>query len=128
MNLLLDTVAFLWLLNDSPHLSGEARRAFSDASRDVFLSSVSSWEIAVKNSLGKLPLPKPAEVFVPEMRERLSVQSLPLDESSTLQLTKLPDLHRDPFDRMLVCQAIQHGLTIVTPDEQLRRYPVRSLW
>ena len=128
MNLLLDTVTFLWLVGDSPHLTEGVRAAFRDPGREVFLSSASSWEIAVKNQLGKLPLPRPPEVFVPEMRERLSVQSLAIDEGSTLQLAKLPDLHRDPFDRMLVCQAIQHGLTIATPDQQLRQYPVRCLW
>ena len=126
--LLLDTVTFLWLLSDSPRLSEKTRGAFRDPDNEVYLSSVSSWEIAVKNRLGKLPLPQPAEIFVPEMRETLLVESLPLDEASTLQLCKLPDLHRDPFDRMLVCQAIEHGLTIMTPDEQIRQYPVRCLW
>lgn len=128
MNLLLDTVTFLWLLSDSPRLSDEVRRAFLDPGREVFLSSVSTWEIAVKSSLGRLPLPEAAEIFVPKMRQELSVRSLSLDEASTLQLGKLPALHQDPFDRMLVCQAIEHGLTIATSDELLRRYPVRCLW
>lgn len=128
MNLLLDTVTFLWLLSDSPKLSEPVRRAFLDPDREVYLSSISGWEIAIKNSLGRLPLPEPAEVFVPRMRKQLSVRSLALNEASTLQLGKLPVLHRDPFDRMLVCQAIEHGLTIATPDELVRRYPVRCLW
>ena len=128
MSLLLDTVTFLWQIGDSPRLSDTVRAAFRDATREIFLSAASSWEITVKHHLGKLPLPRRPEDFVPEMRERLSVQSLAIDEGSTLQVTKLPDLHRDPFDRILVCQAIQHGLTIATPDQRLRQYPVRCLW
>ena len=128
MNLLLDTAVFLWLSYDAPELSKKARDAFRDPSHDVFLSVVSAWEIGVKSHLGKLPLPTSPEVFVPSMREQLSVASLPLDEPSTLQLAKLPSLHRDPFDRMLICQAIEHGLTLLTPDDQLRQYPVRTLW
>lgn len=128
MKLLLDTAVFLWLSYDAPEISEKARDAFQDPSHDVFLSVVSAWEIGVKSQLGKLPLPTPAEVFVPSLREQLSVASLPLDEPSTLHLAKLPSLHRDPFDRMLICQAIEHGLTLLTPDHQLRQYPVRTLW
>lgn len=128
MNLLLDTATFLWLVSGSEQLSPRVREEIRETSARVFLSSVSSWEIAVKSSLGKLPLPQPAATFVPAMRERLKLDSLPIDEESTLQLERLPSLHRDPFDRMLICQAIQHGLTLVTPDEQIHRYPVRVFW
>lgn len=58
----------------------------------------------------------------------MGIEELPLTEAATLQLSKLPALHKDPFDRMLVCQAIEHGLTIVTPDEMVRSYPIRTLW
>ncbi|MBL8541960.1 MAG: type II toxin-antitoxin system VapC family toxin [Betaproteobacteria bacterium] len=61
-------------------------------------------------------------------REAHNIASLPIDEEAVVQLLKLPDLHRDPFDRILVCQAIAHGLTVVTPDEAIRRYPARSFW
>lgn len=100
----------------------------TDAANDVYLSSVSSWEICTKHSLGRLPLPETPEEFIPEQRERHGIESLPLDEEATLQLPRLPQLHRDPFDRMLVCQAIVHGLAIATPDRDLRRYPIRLVW
>ncbi len=125
---LLDTVTFLWLIADSPRLPERVRAEFSDPSNDVFLSSVSAWEIAVKHDLGRLPLPKTPERFIPSMREAHGIEPLPLDEGAALQLPKLPSIHRDPFDRMLICQAINHGLTLLTPDENIRRYPVLSRW
>jgi PIN domain nuclease of toxin-antitoxin system len=94
----------------------------------VFLSAVSAWEIAVKQAIGRLPLPAPAGDYIRSIREKLGVESLPLDEESTLHVLKLPDLHRDPFDRMLVSQALVHGLTVLTPDGAVTQYPVRSAW
>ena len=128
MRLLLDTVAFLWLVADPDELTTRAREAIVDPANEVFLSAVSTWEITVKHALRRLPLPEPIDRFIPTQRDRHGVDSLPLDEESTLQLARLPALHRDPFDRMLICQAIAHGLVIVTPDRDVRRYPVRTLW
>ena len=128
MRLLLDTVAFLWLVADPDELSRRAREAVVDPANEVFLSAVSTWEIVVKHALRRLPLPEPIDRFIPTQRDRHGVDSLPLDEESTLQLARLPALHRDPFDRMLICQAIAHGLVIVTPDRDVQRYPVRTLW
>ncbi len=129
MSFLLDTVTFLRLSFGSPSLSESARTACEDADAELYLSAVSTWEIAVKHHLGRLELPtRLPDQFVVEARERLAIESLPLVEGATLQLPKLPPLHRDPFDRMLICQAIEHGMTLVTPDEMVRSYPVRTLW
>jgi PIN domain nuclease of toxin-antitoxin system len=128
VRLLLDTCTFLWLITDDIALSAAARNAFLDPDNDVYLSSVSVWEIAVKYSLGKLPLPASPDRFIPNQRERHGVTSLPLEEQAVLHLSKLPLLHRDPFDRMLVCQAIQHELTLLTPDPLITQYAVRSSW
>lgn len=128
MRLLLDTCTFLWLIVDAPDLSPRARELFRSPESDVYLSSVSAWEIAVKHSLGRLPLPEPPGRFVPAQREAHGVESLALDEESVLQVGRLPLLHRDPFDRMLVCQAIVHGLAILTPDPLVADYPVRIVW
>lgn len=128
MRLLLDTVAFLWIAGDAPELPESARARFTDPGNEVFLSAVSAWEIAVKHALGKLPLPGPPGDVVPELRQAHGIEPLPLAEEAALHLDRLPPLHRDPFDRMLVCQAIVHGLAILTPDEAIRRYPVRTLW
>ncbi len=128
MNLLLDTVAFLWWVTDDPALSAQAAALIRDPSRRVFLSPVSVWEIVVKHALGKLPLPEEPATLVPRLRSDHGFEELPLTEAAVLQLNRLPALHRDPFDRMLLCQAIEHGLTLVTPDLELRRYPVRTAW
>jgi PIN domain nuclease of toxin-antitoxin system len=128
MNLLLDTCTFLWIATGDEFLSPTARRLFVDPGNQVFLSAVSVWEIAVKHSLGKLPLPRPPSVLVPAERHRHQVQPLPLDETAALFCAKLPELHRDPFDRMLVCQAIVGGLTLLTPDPLVTQYPVATAW
>jgi PIN domain nuclease of toxin-antitoxin system len=128
LRILLDTCTFLWVVSGDAAISGRARRLVADRSHECFLSAVSAWEIAVKNAIGRLPLPAAADRFVPAERERHGIAPLPLDELSALQLPRLPLLHRDPFDRMLVCQALAGGLTILTPDEQIRRYPVLTDW
>jgi PIN domain nuclease of toxin-antitoxin system len=128
VNLLLDTCAFLWIVADAPELTPTARVLFKDPGNEVYLSSVSAWEITVKHALGRLPLPDMPERFIPEMRTRHAIASLALEEEAVVQLDKLPEVHRDPFDRMLVCQALTHGLVLLTPDPQMRLYPVRTVW
>ncbi len=128
MKVLLDTVTFLWAAVDSPELSARARQALTAGEGPLFLSPVSSWEITLKYSLGKLVLPTDPETLVPGIREVYRIQSLPLDEESTFQIGRLPLLHRDPFDRMLICQAIVHGLPILSPDSLIRQYPIRTIW
>jgi len=101
---------------------------FSDPDNEAFLSSVSAWEIAIKHGLGKLPLPTAPECFVREQRKNHKIDTLPLDEASAFHLARLPDIHRDPFDRMLICQAIEHTLTILTSDPMISQYPGRVVW
>ena len=128
MKLLLDTCTFLWIVAGAPELSDRARIAFTAPDNEVYLSAVSAWEIAVKHSLGRLPLPSPPSDFVPKMRQLHGITSLALSEDAALLLGKLPEFHRDPFDRMLICQATAEGLVLLTPDEQIASYPVRTLW
>ena len=128
MRLLLDTVTFLWLVAEPERLASSVRDAAVNPANEVYLSAVSVWEIAIKHAIGRLPLPEAPERFVPQQRTLHGIESLPLDEDSTLQLPRLPALHRDPFDRMLICQAITHGLVVATPDRDIASYPVRTLW
>ena len=97
---------------------------FKGADNEVYLSVVSIWECVVKYQLGKLPLPESPEIYLPKQRDRHQIPNLDLDEGSVIQLAKLPLLHRDPFDRMLICQALQHNLTIATVDAQILKYSV----
>lgn len=128
MNLLLDTCTFLWAIRSPHELSLRARDLITDSHNEVFLSAISVWEIMVKVGLGTLKFAEPAAQAVPRYREAHGFSSLALEEPAIAQLPKLPPLHRDPFDRMLVCQSIQHGLTLVTPDAKISQYPVRVIW
>ena len=127
MKILLDTHIFLWFITGNARLSEVVKAAIRDSDNDVYLSAVSNWEIVVKYQLGKLPLPKPPETYIPEKRELHQISSLPLDEGSVAKLTQLPALHRDPFDQMLICQAMQHELVIVTVDRAIQAYPVKTI-
>lgn len=128
MRVLLDTSTFLWVISDAPELSAHARELFVDPGNEVYLSSVSAWEMAIKHALGRLPLPEPPERFVPSQRKQHGIEPLQLDEEAALHLTRLPPLHKDPFDRMLVCQAMVHNFVILTPDRLVNQYPVRTAW
>ena len=128
MTLLLDTQAFLWIAIDDERMPRGLKSVLREPAHDLYLSAVSSWEITVKAKAGKLLLHMPAWAFILESRERLGVRALSLQETAVAHVTKLPEIHRDPFDRMLVCQAIQHSMTIVTSDAQIRRYPIKTLW
>ena len=128
MKILLDTCTFLWISRDAPELSAAARKVFRDPDNEAFLSAVSVWELGVKYALGKLPLPEAPDVFVAKFRERHGLASLPFTEDAALRVHKLPDVHRDPFDRMLVSQALAEGMVLLTPDPQIAAYPVQTLW
>jgi PIN domain nuclease of toxin-antitoxin system len=128
VKLLLDTCTLLWLVRGDQQLPARVREALAASGSELFLSAASAWEVAMKHARGRLPLPVPFDRFLPLVRERYALISLPIDEESALHVIKLPPLHTDPFDRMLVSQAIVHGLTIVTPDPLVTRYPARTMW
>lgn len=123
MRLLLDTHIFLWYVQGSNRLTLALRQMITDPDNDVYLSVVSLWEAIIKYQTGKLPLPQPPEIYIPILREQQGIFSLSVDEASVAQVAQLPPLHRDPFDRLLIGQAIEHGLTLVTVDASIRSYP-----
>src|SRR2546429_95307 len=125
MKLLLDTHIFLWFISGDARLPDGMRENIRNPSDEVYLSVASLWEIIIKHQLGKLSLPQPPERYIPTQRERHRIVSLPLDEASVAGLAQLPPIHRDPFDRMLICQAREHELTIVTVDHLMSSYPVK---
>jgi PIN domain nuclease of toxin-antitoxin system len=126
MRLLLDTHVFLWYINGDVRVGRDVRQAIENADV-VYLSVASVWEATIKYALGKLALPEPPHPWLAVQREQHGFESLPIDESSIAHLPTLPDLHRDPFDRLLICQAIEHGLQLVTVDPVMPRYPVKVL-
>ena len=128
MKLLLDTHVFLWYISADPQLPVAFRDAIRDPGNEVFLSVASVWETVIKHALGKLPLPQAPATYLPAQREAHRISSLVIDEGALEHLAKLPALHRDPFDRMLISQAIAGSLAIVTPDPLISQYPVRVIW
>jgi len=128
MKLLLDTVTFLDAAFAPKDISQRAKDLLLHPDNDLFISVASCWEIAIKYSTGKLVLPHSPDQFVPVHRAKLGAEILLLDEESALHITRLPDIHKDPFDRILICQAIIHGMVLLTPDDRISRYPVRTVW
>ena len=125
MRLLLDTHVFLRFIVDDERIAPNVRSAISDPVNDVYLSVASTWEAAIKYSLGRLPLPAEPAVYFPEERRLHRITSLPMEETDLRALVRLPPLHRDPFDRIIVAQAIQNDLTLITVDEIVKQYPVK---
>jgi PIN domain nuclease of toxin-antitoxin system len=126
MRLLLDTHIFLWYITGDQRLSGHFRESIENA--DIaFVSVVSIWEAVIKYSLGKLPLPDAPYPWLAVQREDHGFASLPIEERSLAHLSELPLYHRDPFDRLLVSQAVEHELTVVTVDPLLLQYSVSLL-
>jgi PIN domain nuclease of toxin-antitoxin system len=127
MKLLLDTHVFLWYIAADPKLPATFLAACQDPANDVYLSAASVWEVVIKYQLGKLPLPAPPAEFLPQQREAHGIAGLAIDEGAMSHLANLQPLHRDPFDRLLVAQALQHRLTIATVDPDVASYPVPLL-
>jgi PIN domain nuclease of toxin-antitoxin system len=127
MRLLLDTHIFLWYISADPKLSPTFRDAIRDPANQVFLSVASVWEATIKYAIGKLPLPEAPATYLPRERIAHQIVSLPVEEPAFLHLAALPLLHRDPFDRMLVAQTLQHQLMLVTEDTTVRAYPAPFL-
>jgi len=122
MRLLLDTHIFLWYITGDPRLPAPMVPMIRDPANEVYLSVISVWEVIVKYQLGKLFLPQSPDLYLLQQRQRHRIETLSLDEDSVANLAKLPFLHRDPFDRMLLCQAMRYGLTIVSVDDAVQAY------
>ncbi|HVO22985.1 MAG TPA: type II toxin-antitoxin system VapC family toxin [Candidatus Margulisiibacteriota bacterium] len=124
MKFLVDTHCWLWLQVSPTRLSAETLALLADPANDLLLSAASSWEIAIKYMLGKLPLPLPPAQYVPERMAASGTHALPVEHAHALQVAALPTHHRDPFDRLLIAQAQLEKLVLVTVDRQLDRYDV----
>ena len=127
MRLLLDTHMFLWYVTADPRLPAAFRTAIQDPANEVYLSAASVWEAVIKYALGKLPLPEAPADYLPRQRIAHQIKSLPIEEGALAHLAGLPVLHRDPFDRILIAQALQYGLMLVTVDDAVRAYSVPLL-
>ncbi|MBK6535002.1 MAG: type II toxin-antitoxin system VapC family toxin [Deltaproteobacteria bacterium] len=128
MRLLLDTHVLLWLWLEPERLRPDVIDAVTDAANDVLLSVASAWEISIKSELGKLTLPGPAARWLPAKLASSAIHVLPIEIDHALRAGALPPHHRDPFDRMLVAQAIEERMLLVTADEAIIPYGAPMLW
>ena len=122
---LLDTQVWLWMQTDPDRFNRRSRALIEDSGNELFLSSASAWEIAIKHGLGKLDLPAPPETYVPERMRRSGTTPLAVEHAHALRTAELPKHHRDPFDRLMVAQAQLLRLPIITADSIFGAYDVR---
>lgn len=128
MNLLLDTHALLFFVNDDQLLSDTAKNAIEDNANEIYVSIVSAWEITIKSSLTKLQIPKPVEIFIPEQLQLNDFHLLPIKISHLGVVANFPFHHRDPFDRLLAAQSISENFSIISIDRKLDAYGVSRIW
>lgn len=128
MRYVLDTCTALWLWGDPLRLPEQVRGIVEDTDNEIVFCQISSLEIQIKHSLGKLRLPHPPEVFIPEAVRAHYLTYQPLLDNDIFMWRKLPAVHDDPFDRLLVAHSLVSGATLLTPDKRIAEYPVRTLW
>lgn len=128
MKFLADTCTFVWFLMDHPALPGPVKAKICDPGNEIYLSVVSIWEIMLKRKMGQITFASAVSEYVEREKAKNSLRILFLNDTSIYHLNKLATIHKDPFDRMLICQSMEHGLTLLTPDPAIRRYPIKTLW
>lgn len=124
MRVLLDTSCWLWMVAASSRLGPRASGILTDTGNELLLSAVTSWEIAIKYGIGKLPLPEPPEQYIPSRMDATGVTPLRVEHSHALAVSRLPLRHRDPFDRLLIAQAALEGVPVMTSDSAFDGYGV----
>lgn len=128
MDVLLDTSALIWFLEDSPRMPAAMKDLIEHPETRCRVSLVSAWEIAIKTSIGKLKVAYTVEPGLRQLADRNGFATLPIAWEELGLVARLPLHHGDPFDRLLACQSLRHGLTILSPDTAFDAYGVRRLW
>jgi PIN domain nuclease of toxin-antitoxin system len=128
MNILLDTHAFLWFIAGSDELSVTARELIEDENNRIFLSAASLWEMAIKVSLEKLTLNEPFETLIPEQLSQNGIEILNINTAHAAKIIQLPFHHRDPFDRLLIAQALVEDMSLISIDETFDAYEIKRIW
>lgn len=128
MRYLLDTHTFLWWILDDPRLSPRADAIVRDPNNEIWFSAASAWEIAIKAGLGRITFDDDPVELVPKQIAANGFRNLPIESEHALRASRLVPLHRDPFDRMLVAQAMTEKMILLTADEMIARYGVETIW
>ncbi len=127
MDYLLDTHTFVWFSADAPELSPPAKDIIEGSDQKIFVSMASFWELGIKQKLGKLKIERSLDALF-DAATAYDFVVLPINRNQVTRVTELPLFHRDPFDRMIISQAMAEGLTIITRDREFARYPVPTFW
>jgi len=128
VKVLLDTATFLWVVLSPSRLSSLAVRLYEDPLNEIYLSAALVYEVVVKTMLGKLDVGGSPSEFIRAERESRGIFPLPIDEEAAFAVERLPAIHADPFDRLLIAQSIASEMTLLTPDAVIARYPIRVAW
>ena len=128
MKLLLDTHVFIWLASEPDKLSGQAKEAILSQSNQLYVSLVSLWEMQIKSQLGKLALNVPLSTLWHVQKELNQIELIPILAEHIWELESLPHIHRDPFDRLIISQAIKESFIIVSADTAITQYSVTTIW
>lgn len=128
MKYLLDTHSLLWITTDDPKLSKKAKKIYLDAENEILLSIASIWELAIKSSIGKITFQKDLDNFVDVHIKGNNIEILKIELPHVLRIEKLPFHHRDPFDRLIIAQAIEDSLKILGADNTFDKYKVERIW
>jgi len=128
MKYLLDTVAWLWSIGPTDRIAAAAREILENGREDIYLSAATSWELSIKVALGKLQLPAPPGQCIPAFMAKQGLHPLPVTHPHALKAYDLERHHRDPFDRLIIAQAIVEKMTVLTSDRVFGKYPVEVVW
>jgi PIN domain nuclease of toxin-antitoxin system len=128
MKYLLDTMVWLWSVGPTDKIGSAGLQILADGEQDVYLSAASSWEIAIKTKLRKFDLPEPPTRYVPKRMAAQGIHSLAVTQSHSLKVYDLAQHHSDPFDRLIIAQALAEEMVILTSDRAFRKYPVEVVW
>ena len=128
MPYLLDTHTFLWMAGHLSSLSAKVLEILEERSHRLFLSAASAWEIAILQQIRRLELPDAPQRFIPEAMQKLNVMPIPMGFTTTISAATLPFIHRDPFDRLIIAEALKEKMTVITKDDLFAAYGVQVLW
>jgi len=128
MKYLLDTVVWMWSVGPTDKISRAGLEVLTNGEAELYLSAASAWEVAIKTQLGKFTLTEPPGTYVPKRLSAQGIRSLSITQNHSLKVYDLPSHHRDPFDRLIIAQAMIEDMTILTADRVFAKYPIEILW
>jgi PIN domain nuclease of toxin-antitoxin system len=128
MKYLLDTVVWLWSIGPAERINPRGLEILQSGGEEIYFSVASAWEVTIKVGLGKLKLPSAPQVCVPSFTMKQGLRHLPVSLLHAVNVYSLPSHHRDPFDRLLISQAVTEGMTVLTAEEDFKKYPVEIVW